>query len=96
MGLMKGFIFGVLIAMSISACGSLRNFLYKFYVYNYERGILQGPKPQDDIPANVCSLVNGEYQCIVMKIDEFYRLKTEYEKRGQRIIELERSCGRNN
>ncbi len=95
MGL-KGFVFGLLVAISISACGSLRNFLFKFYVFNFESGILQGPREQDDLPINVCARTQNEYQCIVMKIDEFYRLKTEYEKRGQRIEELERNCGRNN
>ena len=96
MGSVKIFLLGILFSLAISACGSLKKFLYKFYIYDYEQGILKGPREADDLNASICAYQSGEYQCIVMKIDEFYRLKTDKEKADRRIDELERNCGRNN
>lgn len=91
MGL-KPFLLGVLFSLAITACGSIE-FLYKFYVYNYEDGILQGPKPENDLKAEVCAFKQGEgFQCMVMKISDFYRLKSDYEKQKTRIQYLERNC----
>lgn len=87
----KQFVFGFLLALSISSCGTIK-FLYKHYVFDYEAQILRGPKASDDLQANVCAYVNNEYQCVVMKTDEFYRLKSTYLKMGQKIDELERTC----
>lgn len=90
MGL-KQFTLGFLLAVSISACGTFK-FIYKYYVYDYEAQVLRGPDPKDDIESKVCSLVNGEYQCVVMKVDEFYRLKADHLKHLQKIEELQRAC----
>lgn len=95
MGHLKSFVLGIFVSITIAACANIK-FFYKYYVYNYEEQILQGPKPIDDLPASVCSYTNDEYQCVVMKVDEFFRLKSDYEKKVLRIQELERNCGRNN
>jgi hypothetical protein len=87
---LKGFFAGLLIALCISACGSIP-FLYKFYVFDYENNMLLGPKPQDDLKTEVCSKASdNKYKCVVMKIDDFYSLKTDYEIQKQKIIKLER------
>ena len=89
MGL-RGFILGLLFAVSLSACGSLK-FFYKFYVFDYENNMLRGPKESDDLKTEVCSkLPDNKYKCVVMRLDEFYRLKTDYEKQKSKIIDLER------
>lgn len=90
MGL-RNFFLGFILALSISACGTIQ-FLYKYYVFDYEAQVLRGPKPKDDLNANVCSYVNNEYHCVVMKLDEFYRLKSDYLKMGSKLEELERRC----
>lgn len=89
MGL-KGFFLGLFVAVTLSACGSV-SFLYKFYIYDYENNILLGPKPSDDLKSEVCSKKeDSKYKCVVMKIDDFYNLKTDYEIQKKKIIKLER------
>jgi hypothetical protein len=70
----------VLSIMSISiiliACSG---FGYKYYVLNLEDGILQGPKKKDDLPIKVCAKTVEGYECVVLKINEFFRLKQDYE-----------------
>lgn len=89
MGL-KGFIIGLLISIGLTACGSI-SFIYKFYVYDYENNMLRGAKPSDDLKTEVCAKIpDNKYKCVVMNLDEFYRLKIDYEKQKQRIINLER------
>lgn len=89
MGL-KGFILGLIFAIGITACGSI-NFFYKYYVYDYENNMLRGAKPSDDLKTEVCSKIpDNKYKCVVMTMDEFFRLKTDYEKQKQKIINLER------
>ena len=83
----KSFALGIIISITIAACANVK-FIYKYYVYNYEQGILQGPNPSDDLPSSICSYSNNEYQCIAMKIDDFFRMKSDYEKKALRIIEL--------
>jgi len=90
MGL-RGFFLGFILAISVSACGTFK-FLYKYYVYDYEAQVLRGPEPKADVESKVCSLTNGEYQCVVMKVDEFYRLKSDHLKMLEKIDRLERSC----
>lgn len=74
---------------SLSACAS---FAYRFYVLNLEDQSLQGPSEKDDLPISVCAKNAEGYQCVTLKIDEFYRLKANYEKQEKRIEELERQC----
>lgn len=73
----------------LTACAS---FGYKFYILNLETESLQGPESKDDLPLTVCAKSAEGYQCVTMKIDEFYRLKAAYEKQLKRIDELERRC----
>jgi len=73
----------------LSACAS---FTYKYYVLNLETQTLQGPEAKDDLPLTVCAKSAEGYQCITMKLDEFYRLKTAYERQQKRIEQLERDC----
>jgi hypothetical protein len=92
MGL-KGFFLGLFVALTLSACGSVQ-FLYKFYTFDYENNMLLGPKPSDDLKTEICSKVpDNKYKCVVMKTDEFFRLKTDYEKQKVKIKELERQLG---
>jgi hypothetical protein len=88
----RSFTLGFVLAMCISACAGVK-FLYKYYVFDYEAQVLRGPEPKDDLKSNICQITNGEYQCMVMKIGEFYRLKSDYLKMGNRLEELERKCG---
>lgn len=89
MGL-KSFIVGILVALSISACGSLK-FFYKFYIFDYENNMLRGSVESEDLKTDICAKnPDNKYKCVVMKIPDFYRLKTDYEKQKQRIVTLER------
>lgn len=84
----KIFILGLLLGIGILSCQSMTKFIYKHYVYDYESHVLRGPLPENDLPDSICALSNGEHQCMAMKIDEFYKFKNDYEKRGLRISEL--------
>lgn len=89
MGL-KQFVLGFILALTISACGSI-SFFYKFYVFDYENNILLGPTSNDDLKTEICSKnPDNKYKCVVMKIDEFFKLKSDYEKSKNKIVELER------
>lgn len=90
MGL-RNFIFGFLLALSLSACGTFK-FIYKYYVYDYEAKVLRGPKPVDDLNDSVCSYSNQEFQCVVMRMEEFYKLKKDHLELLQKIDELQRTC----
>lgn len=85
----SGFVIGLSIGLTLSACAS---FTYRHYVLNLEDGTLQGPNPSDDLPISVCARTPEGYRCITMKIEEFYRLKINYEKMQMRLEELERNC----
>jgi len=94
---LKGFVLGFLLTLGLSACGTTK-FIYRFFIFDYENNMLRGPKPSDDLKSDICSKIpDDKYKCVVMKISEFYKLKTDYEKQKERIIQLERQvsqCGK--
>jgi hypothetical protein len=83
------FSIGLAIGLTLTACAS---FSYKYYVLNLESGELLGPREEDDLPISVCAKSAEGYQCVTMKLDEFYRLKANYQKLEKRLEELERTC----
>jgi hypothetical protein len=80
-----------ILGSSTAACASV--FAYKYFVLNLESQTLQGPTEKDDLPLSVCAQSIEGFQCVTLKIDEFYRLKENYEKQVKRIEQLERECG---
>lgn len=87
--LATGFAIGLAIGLTLTACAS---FTYKYYVLDLDEAELKGPSEQDDLPISVCAKTPEGYQCVTMKIDEFYRLKSNYQKLEKRLEELERNC----
>lgn len=84
-------IIGIFIGTILSACSTL-GFSYRYYITNLEDQTLQGPTQKDDLPISVCAKTPEGYQCVTLKLDEFYRLKSDYLKLQKRIEELERDC----
>jgi len=88
----KTFLVGLVIGAVLSACTTLA-FNYRYYVLNYENQTLQAKNPRDDQPLEVCKHDQSGYKCIVIQIDEFFRLKADHQKMQIKIDELERNCG---
>jgi hypothetical protein len=84
-----GFAVPMFFGVILTACAS---FSYRYYVLNLETQTLQGPSEKEDLPLTVCAKSSEGYQCVTMKLDEFYRLKSAYERQEKRIEELERQC----
>lgn len=67
-------------------------FSYRYYgldAVSYD-GKLLGPKPEDDISFMFCKpdeTVKGK--CVVMKADDFFRMKQDYNETKQRLIECQ-------
>lgn len=88
---LRPWIGGLIFGLIFSACTSIA-FNYRYYVLNYENQTLQAKNPRDDQPLEVCKHDQSGYKCIVLNIDEFFRLKSDYLKQQIRIQELEREC----
>jgi hypothetical protein len=68
---------------SFIGCSSL-GFSYRYYYPRLDsyKGILQGPRASDDIDAEVTCKPDDQARtkCVVVKLDEFLRLKADYLK----------------
>jgi hypothetical protein len=82
---------GLIVGLIFSACTTLA-FNYRYYVLNFESQTLQGKTANEDQPLEICKHDQSGYKCIVVPIDEFFRLKSDHLKQQIRIQELEREC----
>jgi len=77
--------------ITLLACGT--TFSYKWYgieLPDYSKGNLIGEKPKDDLPIKVCEPDDQEKgKCVVLLVDEFDRLKSDYIGLQNRLKECE-------
>lgn len=89
MGL-KHFSLGLLLGIVLIGCAG---FSYRYYgldLPSYD-GTLLGPKPEDDISFSVCKPDDqSKGKCVVLKADEFFRLKQEYQDMQERLKACEK------
>lgn len=68
-------------------------FSYKYYGIDgvdYSKGMLLGDVPENDLPFNVCEPnATVKHPCVVLKADEFFKLKEDYEQTKQRLKDCE-------
>lgn len=89
---LKPWFLGLTCGLIFSACTTLA-FNYRYYVLNFESQTLQGKTASEDQPLEICKHDQSGYKCIVVPIDEFFKLKADYLKQQIRIDELQRNCG---
>lgn len=77
--------------LTFSACSSL-SFNYKWRILNYEASVIQGTTPDDDQPLEICKKDASGYKCVVIMMDEFFRLKGDKEKCDADLDTLQRTC----
>jgi hypothetical protein len=88
MGLKKSFILGFGSALLLMACAA--SFPYKYYEYDIAHGSLIGATPKDDLPVSVCEAAPGTaYPCMIVRTEEFFKLKADYLKTKQGLIDCQ-------
>lgn len=88
MGLKKAYLAGFGSALLLMACAA--TFPYKYYAFDIAHGVLLGATPKDDLPESVCSAVPGTaYPCMIVKSEVFFKLKADYLKTKQDLIECQ-------
>jgi hypothetical protein len=87
---MRALLTGMGLGLVLMACAS---FSYKYYALDYQHAMLLGKTPADDLPLSVCQ---GDAQsatkCMVLTIDEFYRVKSDLEKCQSDLISCQKRC----
>jgi hypothetical protein len=84
--IIKALLQGVGLGLVLVACSS---FSYKWYVIDNSSARYNGPTAVDDLPFSRCDKVNGEYQCVMLTIDEFTRLRLDYDNIKKRLVSCE-------
>lgn len=88
MGLKKTFLAGFGCCALLVACAA--TFPYHAYEYDIDHGTLRGAEPKDDLPASICEPVSGsKYPCMVIKTAEYFKMKADYLKTKQALIDCQ-------
>lgn len=92
MGLKRAFALGAL--FGFTAFIGCAGFAYRYYGLSeviYERGILLGPHPKDDLPFSKCAPSSQvRNPCVIMFADEFFDFKKDYEDTKNKLKECEK------
>lgn len=87
---MKYAMLGLLLGMALLGCAG---FSYRYYGLgdvDYTKGTLLGDKPENDLPFATCEpSVSSKHPCVVLKADEFFRFKQDYQDTQNKLKECE-------
>lgn len=87
---MRALLHGIGLGLVLVACAS---FSYKYYALDYQHSVLMGPTPADDLPLSVCQGdAQSQTKCIILMIDEFYRVKGDLEKCQSQLSSCQKRC----
>ena len=92
---MKNISLGIILGVLLSACAG---FSYKYYGVEmpgdcYDKGMLLGKTPNDDLPLSTCKPDDvTKLKCITLQIDEFYALKADYERCVVELKACQKAC----
>lgn len=87
-GLMKAIIQALILASVLVACSS---FTYKYYGIDTAQSKFLGPKPEDDLPFSACDKANDEFQCVMMRVDEFAKMRRDFSNMRERLKACEKT-----
>lgn len=80
MGIRRIAVISLLLNVLLVGCAAFQYHWYGLEAVSYD-GKLLGPKPENDIPLATCAPdAQNHGKCVVMLVDEFDRLKQDYER----------------
>lgn len=86
------FILGFVCCLLVLGCAGASFKYYGLAEFDYNQGVLLGPKPKDDLPFSRCAPTgNVAHPCIIMFSTEFFALKQDYEDTKQKLKECQKT-----
>lgn len=81
---------GLLLGICLVGCAGFSYRYYGISDVDYSRGYLLGNNSSADLPFNMCAPSEQiKHPCIVLKADEFFKMKQDLEDTKQRLKECE-------
>ncbi|MCA2656370.1 hypothetical protein [Microcystis sp. M061S2] len=81
-GLMKAIVQALILVGALVACSS---FSYKYYGIDTAQSKFLSPKPENDLPFAFCDKKNDEFQCVMMPVDEFAKMRRDFSNMRERL-----------
>lgn len=87
----KAYLLGVASALVLIGCAGFSYHYYGLSEVSYDRGILLGPKPKDDMPFSQCAPTDqNRHPCVVMFTKDFWAFRLDYDDVKQKLIDCQK------
>jgi hypothetical protein len=85
---------GLVIGVLLSGCAGFSYHYYSLSGADYTKGVLLGDAPEHDEPFVVCEPnVGAKFPCVIVKADEFFRMKQDYMDTKQKLKDCQSHDG---